>query len=378
MGYKLAKYTVLSCFILLHLLANSLANEDVNGYVYSEVISNVYSAGARIQVIGDVAGSVYLAGALIDIDAQINGNLYAAGSKVHLKGSVSGSSNIASADLKIDANIEGALKAAAASIEVSKDTKLADDSSLAAALIDYRGSAKDNLNLYAEEVVFSGQSTGSVTIEGHHIRLDETANIQGNLTIRSSMKAVISPDATIVGTLTQTDLEDSKLFKKRDDDPNGHGLLLLLCASVFILGLILIIFARNYVQQAIIITRTQSSNSLLWGFAVLFGLIIFIVVAMITMIGIPIGISVLLLLPFLLILGFTTATLGVSDWILNRHSESKNIGQRLIFLMIGIALLFIVGLIPLLGTLLLFLIMILGIGAIFGVLRHCSSDISAT
>jgi len=70
-----------------------------------------------------------------------------------------------------------------------------------------------------------------------------------------------------------------------------------------------------------------------------------------------------LLIPFLLILGFTTTTLGVSDWILNRNNEPKKTGQRILLLAAGVVLLVIIGLIPFLGGLLIFLALLWELGA---------------
>jgi len=76
------------------------------------------------------------------------------------------------------------------------------------------------------------------------------------------------------------------------------------------------------------------------------------------------------MLPFLFILGFTITTLGVSDWLLNRHNEPKKTGQRLLLLAAGVILLVIIGFIPFLGGLLLFLALLFGLGVIAVTIGH--------
>ena len=203
--------------------------------IISEDAMNIYAAGARVSIEGKVKQDIWAAGALVDIDIETNGDLHAAGSRVSVKGKITGKARLAGANLKIDAEIGEVLNAAAALIEISENAKLPPGSSLAAALIDFSGAAKDNLSLYADEIVFSGQTSGSVTIEGRNVQLDEAARIEGNLIIRSSEEAVISPNATIVGKLTQTGLEDSEIFKEHGDDSDGRGFFLLLSTSVFFL-----------------------------------------------------------------------------------------------------------------------------------------------
>lgn len=331
--------------------------------IISENAMNIYAAGARVSIEGKVKQDIWAAGALVDIDTETNGDLHAAGSRVSVKGKITGKARLAGADLKIDAEIGEVLNAAAASIEIFENAKLPPRSSLAAALIKFRGVANDNLSLYADEVVFSGQASGSVTIEGRKVQLDETAYIEGSLTIRSSEEAIISPKAMVVGKLTQTGLEDSEFFKGHEDDSDGRGFFLLLSTSVFLLGFILVIFARGFVEQGITLLRTQPGRSILWGLVVFFGIPIFVIVTMVTIIGIPIGVATLLLLPFLLILGFMTTALGISDWILNRKSEPKKTSQRLLLLAAGVVLFVIVGFIPFIGGLLVLLALLFGLGA---------------
>ena len=330
--------------------------------ILSEDANNIYAAGARVTIEGKAKENIYVAGALVDIDSETDGDLYVAGSQVSVKGKIIGKARIAGADIKIDAQVGEVLNAAAASIEISENAKLPANTSLAAALIEFGGTANGSLNLYADETVFTGHVSGSVLIEGHKVQLDESALIEGNLTIRSSEKAIISPNAKITGKLTQLGLEDSEFFKDYEDDSDG-GFLLLFSASIFLLGLILIVFARGFVEQSISFFRTHPGRSILWGLAVFVSIPIFAIVAMVTVIGIPIGVSTLLLLPFLLVLGVTVTTLGVSDWILNKSSEPKKTVQRLLLLVAGVITLILVGLIPLIGGLLIWLALLFGLGA---------------
>ena len=230
-------------------------------------------------------------------------------------------------------------------------------------MIEFRGTVKDNLSLYADEVIFSGQAAGSVTIEGRNVQLSETAHIDGDLTIRSSNKAVISPNATVVGKLTQTGLENSAFLKKHEHDSNGRGIILLFSFSIFLLGLMLFIFARGFMEQSITMLRKQPVRSILWGLFIFLAVPIFMVVTMITVIAIPISVATFMLLPFLLILGFATATLGISDWIFNRNNKPGKLSYRLLLLAVGVVILVILGFIPLIGGLLIFLILLLGLGA---------------
>lgn len=368
---KLILFISIALVMLTEVFSIVLASDDKRDIksagakirIVSEDATNIYAAGANVIIEGIARQDIWAAGALVNIDTETGGDLHAAGSRVSVKGKILGKARLAGAELIIDAEIGEILHAAAASIEISEDAKIPVDTSLAAALIEFQGTAKDNLNLYADEVIFSGQASGSVTIEGRKVQLDEAARIEGNLTIRSSEEAIISPNATVVGTLIQTDLEDAEFFKEHEDDSDGREFFLLLSTSVFLLGLILILFARGFVEQGITMLRTHPGRSILWGLIVFFGIPILVIAAMVTIIGIPIGVAILLSLPFLLILGLAMVALGVSDWIFNKKSNAKKTGQRLLLLAAGVILLVIAGFVPFLGRLLILLAMLFGLGA---------------
>ncbi len=331
--------------------------------VISENANNIYAAGANVSIEGKVNEDIWVAGAIVDIEVDTDGDLHAAGARVNLNGTVNGTARIAGADLKIDAVIEESLNAAAASIVISENTKLDDESSLAAALIEFHGTAHDDLKLYADEVVFSGHANNSITIEARNVRLEETARIEGDLIIRSSEEPVISSSAAVAGKVTQTGLEDSEFFKDKEDEFDGRGFFILLSTSIFLLGLILVLFTRSFTEQAITTLRLKPGRSFLSGLLVFFGVPFFVFIAMISFIGIPIGVATLLLLPFLLILGLTTTSLGISDWLLNKKNEAKKTGQRLLLLLVGVILLIVIGVIPFIGGLLIFIALLLGLGA---------------
>ncbi len=342
---------------------NDIKTAGARVNVLSEEATNIYAAGARVNIEGKVKQSIWAAGALININTETEGNLHAAGARLNIKGKVNGKARLAGADIKIYAEIGDKLRAAGASINVSEEAKLPSESALAAAMIEFNGIVGDNLKLYAHEVVFSGQASGSVTIEGHDIQLNDTAQIDGDLIIRSSKDAVISPNARIIGEVTKTGLEDAEFYKDRDDTNGRGGSFLVLSTSIFLLGLILVFFLQDFVEHEIKTLRTRPATSLLWGIAVLFGIPLFFIISMITIIGIPIGVATLLLVPFLLILSFTTAILGVSDWLFNRNNATKKTGQRILLLLVGVLLFVIVGFVPIFGELLIFLAMLFGLGA---------------
>ncbi len=324
--------------------------------------ANIHAAGARVNIGGIARDDVRAAGAIVNIDVESGGNLHVAGSQVNINGKVTGEAWLAGAEVKIDAVTGKALKAAGAWIEVVESSEVGAESSLAAALIEFRGAAGNNLKLYGDEVVFSGQASGDVTIKGRTVSVAEDASVQGGLTIQSVEKADIAPAATIAGDITQTALTKED-FDKGEGAFDGIGGALVFAIGVFLFGLILVVLARSSVEQGISVLRSHPGKSILWGLFVFIGLPLLAIISLVTVVGIPIGVTVLLTLPFLFLLGFTATAFGLSDWLLNRSGEPKTMGPRLLLLAVGVIVVIVLGFVPVVGGLIIIFALLFGLGA---------------
>ena len=325
--------------------------------------SSIHAAGALVTIRGKASQDIMAAGARVDIDAEAGGDLNAVGSRLSVEGEIMGEAWLAGAELKIGAVTGSALKAVGAWIEIVEGARLGPDSSLAAALVEFRGLAGDNLRLEGDEVVFSGLASGSVAIDGGKVRITEEAKIDGHLTVRSREVADISPAATIAGDVTPIVSKDSDSDGEQEESSIGLGSALIFGGSTFLLGLVLVFFTRGSVEETIATLRYQPGRSILWGLAVFVGVPVAAVVAIVTVVGIPMGVVALLAFPFLLLLGVTATVLGVSDWILNRSAEPKDTGERLLIFVGGVAIFAIISLVPVLGALSVMMAVLFGLGA---------------
>ncbi|OGB20805.1 MAG: hypothetical protein A3I66_19545 [Burkholderiales bacterium RIFCSPLOWO2_02_FULL_57_36] len=85
---------------------------------------------------------------------------------------------------------------------------------------------------------------------------------------------------------------------------------------------------------------------------------------MITVIGIPIGLGLLALYPVLLLLGYLATAFFIGREAANAMHQPKDVtlGKQIAFLAGALLLLTIVAMIPVLGGLLMFLALVIGIG----------------
>lgn len=337
----------------------NVARSRVN--VSADDVASVRAAGAQVTITGTVRDSIMAAGALVDIKASTGGDLSVAGAQVNVEGDIGGQARLAAADLKFSAKAHGSLNGFAASIEIVEGARVGPNSSLAAALVDFRGGADDNLSVSGDEVVFSGQASGSVVIEARKVRITDKAKIDGDLTIRSIEAADIATTATIGGDLAQS-ISETPSSDEQETETRLSSTFAF-AVSTLLLGFMILLFAGASAEQAIVMMRSRPGWSMLWGLAAFLGVPIAALLAMVTIVGIPIGLFALLAYPFVLLLGVAAAILGVSDFLFNRSAELKSTRQRLLYLFAGVAMLAVASLIPFLGRFVLIGTLLLGLGA---------------
>jgi hypothetical protein len=128
--------------------------------------------------------------------------------------------------------------------------------------------------------------------------------------------------------------------------------------SAVILGLVLLAFAPRAADAAFDALRTATWPAVGWGFAFLVGVPILAVVALVTLVGIPFGIALLLAMLPLLAVGYVTGA-----WLLGRRLLAAPRSRFLAFLA-GIAIVRLLALVPFLGGIVWLAATVVGLGAL--------------
>jgi len=141
--------------------------------------------------------------------------------------------------------------------------------------------------------------------------------------------------------------------------PAGTFVLIVWAAvtvSIFLLGLVLLLLAP---RAADAVARSGIGKSLLVGLLAFILLPIIALVALVTVIGIPLGIVLLFLLIPLYAIGYVTGA-----WAIGRRIVKPGKARILAFL-VGLVIVRLLALIPIAGGLVTFLVVLLGLGALF-------------
>ncbi|NNE63876.1 MAG: hypothetical protein HKN34_07335 [Gammaproteobacteria bacterium] len=319
------------------------------------VDDDYYAAGGEVDIEAEIAGDLVTAGGDLFIGRRIEGDVMAAGGIIKIRGEVKDDVRIAGGQLNIDAIIGDDLAASGGSIKLSPGTSVGGEAWLAGGDVTMAGTITKNLKIIAGNIRLSGTVHGDVELEGGDIQILEGAQIYGNLHYRSPGQAGIDPNAGIVGELTHEVVE-------WDYSEHGFGILFsltLVAAAILLFWL----FPKFTVSSASRIA-SEPWKSLGVGTGLLLVTPVIAIILMTIVLGVWIGLSVLALYCVALLLGFLIACFFVADRgakLMKKDIHST--GSRLVSVTLAIILIGFVSIIPVIGGLMLFALLLLGLGA---------------
>jgi hypothetical protein len=224
---------------------------------------------------------------------------------------------------------------------------------------------------------------GTATILGEAntvVAIDGAANLLGAraetvIAVRSPIE--IGPDTVVQGDVMTL---DSLVHQSGNAEVGGQvkdlasvliGLGVVLAPALLLLwigfglamvvaGLLLAGLASSQVRQAEALISQEPVRTLVTGIVGLFGFPIVAVVLIITLIGAPLGVGILLLAwPLVAFIGYLVAGIWIGDWVL-RQTRPENARQRpYLAAIVGVLILEVLAIVPVLAI-------VVGIASLFG------------
>jgi cytoskeletal protein CcmA (bactofilin family) len=230
--------------------------------------------------------------------------------------------------------------------------------------VSIAGRVRGDLVVVNGVVRIAGAVDGDVVTLAERAILTPAARVGGDL-VYGDERPVVPPGATVEGDVKRVDVGDVA-------DPLGFvgaaAVWIAVSVSALVLGLLMLWLAPGALEAAWDATRTRLGATIGWGLLIFFGLPILAILALVTLVGIPFGVGVLLALLPLYALGYTT-----SAWLLGRRLVRPPTGRVLAFLA-GLAILRVLALIPILGGIVWFVATVLGLGALVVAIWRARSE----
>ncbi|MDG1418297.1 MAG: polymer-forming cytoskeletal protein [Maricaulis sp.] len=343
-----------------------------------EVIAGEFRATGLIE--GDIEG---IAGD-IDIDATVEGDIEVVGGDVNIAGDVEGYIETAGGDIDIEARVGGQISAFGGDVRFSGHGLSGLE--MAGGHVELTASSivEEDVNLAGDEVVIAGTVRGDVEVLAAHLRIESSAVIEGTISLEGPREAIIEPGATLTSPVDYTyedfDFSFKHLMHEMDIDldinnPVGALIIVLgvigmaIFAGSVLFGMLLIAILPNWITSVSQSFRRRPAVSGLVGLImlamlpVIMGVLSGILAA--TIVGIPlVALMWILYLPMHYV-AFTLGVIAFGDLLLNRGgSEGRlGMGMRIISLLVAAVVLSALAFVPLLGVLIGFLTLWIGLGA---------------
>jgi hypothetical protein len=215
------------------------------------------------------------------------------------------------------------------------------------------GTVDGSLTAFDAPVTISGRVNGDVVAFNGRVELASGANVTGDVVSQSA--PVVASGATVGGTT-----------KRLQTNTNWEGFgwagklawWLAVSISTLVVGLVLVWLTGRGAGRILEAGRTQIAPSIGLGLLLFFGLPLLAIIALVTVVGIPLGIGLLAALLLIYALGYSAAA-----WILGRSIVREPTAWAVAFLA-GWGILRIVALVPVLGGLAWFAAVAFGLGAL--------------
>ncbi len=215
------------------------------------------------------------------------------------------------------------------------------------------GTVNGSLTAFDAPITISGRVLGDVVVFNGRVELASGANVTGDVVSQDA--PIVASGATIGGTTRRVQTNVNW------DGFGWAGWLawwLAVSVSTLLLGLALLWLIGRGASRIADAGRTGIGPAIGWGLLAFFGLPILAILALVTLVGIPLGLGVLAALALIYTLGYTATA-----WIIGRRILRPGTSWVVAFLL-GWGILRVLALIPIVSGLIWFAAAVFGLGAL--------------
>jgi cytoskeletal protein CcmA (bactofilin family) len=329
---------------------------------------NVYAAGGQVRPAAPVEGDYAAAGGRVILDQPVRGDAALAGGSVDVRAPVGDDLRAVGGDINIESSVGGELFVTGGNLTLAKGARVTRSATLYGGSVTVDGRIDGRLEANAGKIVINGEVGGDATLAAEQIELGPTARIAGALRYASASELKQAPGATVGGAITHEQREagpkpaPAQRWQGGSRSFGGSVLgffALLASAAVFML------VAPGFSAHAADTMKSSPGLSAAVGFGALVAVPVLAVLLFITVLGIPLGLTVLALYPVLLLVGYLVGVLCIARLaqVALRKDAPPTFGWRIGFFALALLMVTVAGRVPVIGWLLLCAITVLGIGA---------------
>ena len=350
-------------------LANSRAAEmtaDESVFIAeNEVIAgNLFAASDTITINGVISGDVIAAAKSITINGRVEGDIIAIAQNININGEIGGNVRIIGNALVINGSVARNINAFGSEVIIGEKARIGWDVIIAATNTQINGVINGALNTYGKQTLIAGKIGKNVTARAYNenqssgLIVSSGAIINGDLNYTAKNKAEIKTGAEISG---QTNYKLPPI-KAKNTITIWAWERLFSILSMILIGLIFVFILPKNTQRLIADIKIQPIKLLFIGAMVLLIIPPLALVLTLTIIGIPLAISLIAIWLAGIFFAQTLFAIFLGELIIKNLRQA----QTPVFwsLLLGAIIISLLFSLPFIGWIINFLVIGLGLGSI--------------
>ncbi len=366
---KMLYGTIALCLLILLIFSSAILavdtrNSDIIQVQKGETVKGPgFYTGNRVQIDGTVDGTAFAFGEEVRINGTINGDLVVAGRNVTINGKVLGNLYSGSQYLTVAGEVVGDAFGAAQNVTVAGEAVMQRDMLLAGKTIDYTGQVQRQLLAAGMDININGSISDDARLSVENLDILDKAVVGGDLHYESSNEAFVSGSAKVSGNTDWKKIEPKEPRVKQNNYSRDFLWLLWGLASSLLIWFLVAVWRPHFWKRTKQQIQEQPLKTL--GIGVL-GLIvapILAVILMITLIGLPLGIILVLTYGVALYLAKIIVAVFIGSWLAERFSWPE-MHKGVWLVLLGLAVIALLTKIPVLGFIIGLLVIFAGLGSV--------------
>ncbi len=273
---------------------------------------STFLAGDEVRMEGTVNGDLYVAGDTISITGSVNGDIIGFARDLMISGPVKGDVRAGAQKIRFRGPVAGSVTVACETLHFEKQAAVGGDVIAGCSSANVDGLINGSLFAAAGDFFLSGSVNRNVNISVGTLNVADGAAVGGNLTYISSTEGFIAPNAKIDGEVVWKPEKVEVTATKQKSPWSIKGFLISL------VGILIIYWLAKKLRPQIWDQLAQPARDRLLatggiGLLLLISTPILAILAMITIVGFPLGLIILIVYGILLYISKLVASIYLAD-----------------------------------------------------------------
>lgn len=337
-------------------------------------------AGCPVSVALPVAGDLMAAGCNVEVLAEVDGDIVVMGGNVRLAAPLKQGLYAAGGRVSIEAPVQRNVRIAGGRVELGPNAKVAGNVSVVGGNVDIDGAIGGYLQVGAGRVRINGPVAGDVEIGAGEMELGPNARIAGKLRYASGDEIRRDSAAQVLGGVERIERGERRPASHKLRAGVSRGLGWVWSLGLLAITAILLAAFPQFCKGVAETARARWALSLLVGFIVLVCTPVAALIAVVSVVGIPLALVMIALYVPLLLVGYVSAGIALGDVALQRwraeHAAKR--GWRIAAVVLAMLVISLLGRVQFVGWLVTLAAMLIGIGALLMQIRRSPVALSTT